>query len=103
MLECGLPRLNYLENDVQKLSKNENATIDVCMIQAGFHYEGRSGWCENFKEKNLPICQPDAVIPQRSVEKRLNNLFCKRCKMRINAYLKLAAGDDRQSSILVFA
>ncbi|WP_375660311.1 hypothetical protein [Bartonella sp. CL74QHWL] len=81
LLECGLPHLNYLEDEVQKLSNNENATIDACMVKAGFRdrYGGPS-WCLNHKAENLPICQPGAVIPQRSVEKRLNSPFCKKYK-----------------------
>ncbi len=79
LLECGMPHLNYLEDEVQKLSNNDNATIDACMVQAGFRdrYGGPS-WCENHWMENLPICQPGAVIPKRSVEKRLNSPFCKR-------------------------
>ncbi|WP_375638875.1 MULTISPECIES: hypothetical protein [unclassified Bartonella] len=80
LLECGLPHLNYLEDEVQKLSNNENATIDACMIQAGFHYKGRASWCSPFNGRDLPICQAGAVIPKRSVEKRLNSPFCKKYK-----------------------
>ncbi|WP_273719310.1 MULTISPECIES: hypothetical protein [Bartonella] len=78
LLECGMPHLNYLEDEVQKLSNNENATIDACMIQAGFRYKGSGSWCSPFNGRDLPICQPGAVIPKRSVEKRLNSPFCKR-------------------------
>ncbi|UTO28999.1 hypothetical protein [Bartonella harrusi] len=77
LLECGLPHLNYLEDEVQKLSDNDSATIDACMIQAGFHYKGRGYWCSPFRWETLPICQRGAVIPKRSVEKRLNSPFCK--------------------------
>ncbi|QEE12006.1 hypothetical protein MNL01_03050 [Bartonella krasnovii] len=80
LLECGMPHLNYLEKEVQKLSDNEIATIDACMIQAGFRDKGRASWCYPFNYKNLPICRPGAVIPKRSVEKRLNSPFCKKYK-----------------------
>ncbi|WP_273760810.1 hypothetical protein [Bartonella sp. ML70XJBT.G] len=82
LLECGLPHLNYLEDEVQKLSNNDNATIDACMVQSGFRYKDKwaGTWCENYKAENLPICRPGAVIPKRSVEKRLNSPFCKRYK-----------------------
>ncbi|WP_375607612.1 MULTISPECIES: hypothetical protein [unclassified Bartonella] len=81
LLECGMPHLNYLEAENQKLSNNDNATIYACMIQAGFRdrYGGPS-WCVNHWRENLPICRPGAVIPKRSVEKRLNSPFCKRYK-----------------------
>ncbi|WP_374112199.1 hypothetical protein [Bartonella harrusi] len=85
LLECGMPHLNYLEDEVQKLSDNDSATIDACMIQAGFHYKGSGDWCYTFREENLPICQRGAVIPQRSVKKRLNSPFCNRYKTHLNA------------------
>ncbi|WP_035002852.1 hypothetical protein [Bartonella vinsonii] len=78
LLECGMPHLNYLEDVNRKLSNNEIATIDACMIQAGFRDKGRANWCSPFNGRDLPICQPGAVIPQRSVERRLNSPFCKR-------------------------
>ncbi|WP_375659545.1 hypothetical protein [Bartonella sp. MR30HLJHH] len=79
LLECGMPHLNYLEDEVQKLSDNEIATIDACMLQSGFRRKsGGPYWCSPFNGRNLPICQPGAVIPKRSVEKRLNSPFCKR-------------------------
>ncbi|EJF74420.1 hypothetical protein ME7_01433 [Bartonella birtlesii LL-WM9] len=80
LLECGMPHLNYLEGVNRKLSDNEIATIDACMIQAGFRDKGRAKWCSLFNGRDLPICQPGAIIPQRSVEKRLNSPFCKRYK-----------------------
>ncbi|WP_273719059.1 MULTISPECIES: hypothetical protein [Bartonella] len=80
LLECGLPHLNYLEDEVQKLSNNENATIDACMIQAGFRYKGSGSWCSPFNGRDLSICRPGAIIPKRSVEKRLNSPYCKKYK-----------------------
>ncbi|QEE12015.1 hypothetical protein MNL01_03155 [Bartonella krasnovii] len=77
LLECGMPHLNYLEAENQKLNNNEIATIYACMVQAGFRKKsGGPYWCYNYK--NLPICRPGAVIPKRSVEKRLNSPYCKR-------------------------
>ncbi|WP_026501349.1 hypothetical protein [Bartonella vinsonii] len=77
LLECGMPHLNYLEDVNRKLSNNAIATIYACMVQAGFRKKsGGPYWCYNYKD--LPICQPGAVIPQRSVERRLNSPFCKR-------------------------
>ncbi|AGF76048.1 hypothetical protein [Bartonella vinsonii] len=79
LLECGMPHLNYLEDVNRKLSNNAIATIYACMVQAGFRKKsGGPYWCYNYKD--LPICQPGAVIPQRSVERRLNSPFCKRYK-----------------------
>ncbi|WP_375657266.1 hypothetical protein [Bartonella sp. CM120XJJH] len=80
LLECGMPSLIDLDSENRERSNNAKATIDACMVQAGFHYKDKWGgtWCQNYKAENLPICQPGAVIPQRSVEKRLNSPFCKR-------------------------
>ncbi len=80
LLECGIPSLIDADSENRKLSVNEDATIYACMVQSGFHYKGRGNWCYTFREENLPICQLGAVIPQRSVEKRLNSPFCKRYK-----------------------
>ncbi len=80
LLECGMPSIFDIDSENRKLSINEDATIYACMVQAGFHYKGRGNWCYTFREENLPICQPGAVIPKRSVEKRLNSPFCKRYK-----------------------
>ncbi|WP_396583924.1 hypothetical protein [Bartonella grahamii] len=85
LLECGMPTPYYTDPESRKLSNNAWATIHACMVQAGFRYKHEElsiagGWCYTFKEKNLPICRPGAVIPQRSVEKRLNSPFCKKYK-----------------------
>lgn len=58
---------------------NAEESVNTCMIQAGFQDKlGRVKWCEKYE--NLPICQPGAVIPQRSVERRLNSPHCKENK-----------------------
>ncbi|WP_375611059.1 MULTISPECIES: hypothetical protein [unclassified Bartonella] len=82
LLECGMPTPYDEDSESREQSINAQATVHACMIQSGFHYkdEHEGGWCYTFKEENLPICQPGAVIPQRSVEKRLNSPFCKRYK-----------------------
>ncbi|WP_375707129.1 hypothetical protein [Bartonella sp. AA126HLJHH] len=82
LLECGMPSLIDPDSENRERSNNAKATTYACMIQAGFHYKDKWGgtWCQNYKAENLPICQPSAVIPKRSVEKRLNSPFCKRYK-----------------------
>ncbi|VEJ46026.1 hypothetical protein [Bartonella vinsonii] len=85
LLECGMPTPYDVDPENRKLSVNEDATIYACMIQAGFRYKDEEvsragGWCYTFKEENLPICRPGAIIPQRSVKKRLNSPFCKKYK-----------------------
>ncbi|WP_273722086.1 MULTISPECIES: hypothetical protein [unclassified Bartonella] len=78
LLECGMPSIFDIDSENRKLSVNEDATIYACMIQSGFRYKGRGSPCYTFRAENLPICRPGAVIPKRSVEKRLNSPFCKR-------------------------
>ncbi|WP_375627548.1 hypothetical protein [Bartonella sp. PS17NMGDW] len=80
LLECGMPSLIDPDSENRERSNNAKATTYACMIQAGFHYKDKWGgtWCQNYKAENLPICRPGAVIPQRSVKKRLNSPFCKK-------------------------
>ncbi|EJF77846.1 hypothetical protein MCO_00751 [Bartonella sp. DB5-6] len=83
LLECGMPTPYDEDSENREVSINAKATIYACMIQAGFRYKDKAvsrvgGPCYTFKEENLPICQPGAVIPQRSVKKRLNSPFCKK-------------------------
>ncbi|CDO46708.1 hypothetical protein BM1374165_00693 [Bartonella henselae] len=85
LLECGMPSLIDADSENIKNSINAKATIDACMIQSGFRYKDEEvaragGPCYTFRAENLPICRPGAVIPQRSVKKRLNSPFCKKYK-----------------------
>ncbi|WP_409360699.1 hypothetical protein ACRPOS_004840 [Bartonella heixiaziensis] len=86
LLECGVQTFSSFssEKDLSIPEKlNMDALVDACMIQAGFSNKFQEPhWCEREKYKvyNLPICQPDAVIPQRSVEKRLNSPYCRENK-----------------------
>ncbi|UTO28996.1 hypothetical protein [Bartonella harrusi] len=89
LLECGMPTPYDVDPESRKLSINAKASIDACMIQAGFRdkYEMKGGgWCYTFREKNLPICRPGAVIPQRSVKRRLNSPFCKQHPEQYECY-----------------
>ncbi len=74
LMECG----NVYVRDFQdtSLPKGYFAAAEVCMQNSGFKIEG-GGVCKTWA-KNDPECQPDAVIPTRSVERRLNNPFCKK-------------------------
>ncbi|USP00623.1 hypothetical protein LBE40_04705 [Bartonella taylorii] len=82
LLECGMPTPYDKDPENRKLSLNKKAFIDSCMVQSGFRYKDTEAgtWCENFQGKNLPACRPGAVVPQRSVKKRLNSPFCKKYK-----------------------
>ncbi|WP_208433227.1 hypothetical protein [Bartonella taylorii] len=91
LLECGMPTPYDEDSENREVSINAKATIYACMIQAGFRYKDEEvaragGPCYTFKEENLPICQPGAVIPQRSVKKRLNSPFCKQHPEQYECY-----------------
>ncbi|WP_273721986.1 MULTISPECIES: hypothetical protein [unclassified Bartonella] len=87
LLECGMPTPYDRDPESRKLSNNAIATIHACMVQSGFRYKDeRGGWCVNHKAENLPICRPGAVIPQRSVKRRLNSPFCKKHPEQYECY-----------------
>ncbi|EJF76889.1 hypothetical protein [Bartonella birtlesii] len=81
LLECGMQHFDGHLNTEISLDEKLNAeeTERLCMIQAGFHDKlGMVKWCEKYE--HLPICQPNAVIPQRSIDRRLNSPYCKEHK-----------------------
>ncbi|WP_343358361.1 hypothetical protein AAJP84_02540 [Bartonella schoenbuchensis] len=91
LLECGMPTPFDKDPESIKISNNALATIYACMIQDGFRYKDKEvlnmgGPCYTFREENLPICQPGAVIPRRSVKKRLNSPFCKQHPEQYECY-----------------
>ncbi|WP_273789374.1 hypothetical protein [Bartonella sp. ML70XJBT] len=83
LLECGMPTPYDIDPENQQQSINAKATTYACMLQSGFRYKDEEvaragGPCYTFRAENLPICRPGAVIPQRSVKRRLNSPFCKK-------------------------
>ncbi len=87
LLECGMPTPYDTDPENRKQSINAKATIYACMVQSGFRDKvGGGTQCENHKAENLPICRPGAVIPQRSVKKRLNSPFCKKHPEQYECY-----------------
>lgn len=52
---------------------NAITLVQRCMQNAGFPHDQII--CTRWKE--LPACQADAVIPKRSIENRINSLYCK--------------------------
>lgn len=78
LLECGMPEPTSKTAAYYELSINERASISFCMERSGFHRKsGRSTWCENYREIDLPVCSSGAVIPTPSVERRLNSPYCR--------------------------
>lgn len=59
---------------VPQQSLNQMILISKCMKASGFPYRD-TGTCDRWKD--LPACKPDAVIPTRSAENRLNSAYCK--------------------------
>lgn len=82
LLECGMlnPHDAYMI-DNRELSINANTSIYACLSQAGFHSKLGGDWrdrCRNYNAEDLPICVPGAVIPKRSVERRLKSAYCQK-------------------------
>jgi len=84
LLECGWPSpwpTGY-GSDVARLSANDKTLADRCMEISGFRYNDPfSGYrqklvCSDTWVAKYPACQPDAAIPTRSVERRLNSYYC---------------------------
>ncbi len=78
-----MPTPYNVDPENRKISINAKATIYACMLQAGFRYKDEEvartgGLCYTFRAENLSICRPGAVIPQRSVKRRLNSPFCRK-------------------------
>jgi|SRR3990167_1633633 len=78
LLECGESH----PSGGRDQGLNEEALVHLCMVSSGYSpvgFKGRKedpgGWCRNWS--NLPACQPGAVIPEPSVERRLNSNYCR--------------------------
>jgi hypothetical protein len=81
LLECGMVNIHsyplYIKGEPVKQARNENLLAERCMVNAGFIYNGDFGVCTYKPDQLQPACQPDAIIPSRSVERRLNSPYCK--------------------------
>lgn len=90
LLECGssIPGrdMEFVMPDGKRfpdVDSNKLVSVAKCMEISGFPnkhpYDLCTGWTEKGKQipNNFPACQPDAVIPKRSVENRLNSPYCK--------------------------
>ncbi len=74
LMECGYD--NFPESRDISLPKGNFAATQLCMQNSGFKIKDGSV-CKTWA-KNDPECQPGAVIPSRSVERRLNSGLCKK-------------------------
>lgn len=79
LLECGSGV--YLGKNAYELMKTLPLTqydhglvlIKKCMLADGFEYLGNVDLCAN---QSIPACQPDAIVPKREVEHRINGAYC---------------------------
>nr|WP_294840600.1 hypothetical protein [uncultured Methylotenera sp.] len=89
LLECGKVSLGGVaEEEYRKVGilerkdqYNHEFLVDRCMLKAGF-VEQNTSWalkdaCTDMRYLEYPACQPDAVIPTPTVERRLNSRYCK--------------------------
>lgn len=88
LLECGSPSTQTDRFVYEKSLRitdgddmlSHSLLTHACMENSGFVYwrKGKfTDYCTVYREKHLPACQPGAVIPERSVERRLNSWYCK--------------------------
>jgi hypothetical protein len=81
-LECGGTHPLNNSEFAKKVPYNFNGETlaEICLEHSGYNrvvYSERKPTCSKAYNKKYPACQPDAVIPVRSVERRLNSEFCK--------------------------
>lgn len=89
LLECGKPSpapdgwayeygMGIKDNDTLL---NHKFLTDACMEKSGFRHRWGATlekYCRMHPEyRSYPACQPGAVIPERSVERRLNSWHCR--------------------------
>lgn len=78
LLECGKPGLMFPFGTDEE-TVNGAALSEFCMEKAGFKSDSpASNYCRAYSDKKLSACRPGAVIPDRSVAKRLNSPYCKK-------------------------
>jgi hypothetical protein len=88
LLECGKISLGGVSQEIyekvgiieDKDQTNHGFLVNRCMEGAGYVDTGRykvKDFCSWDKYKSLSACQPDAIIPTPSVERRLNSWYCK--------------------------
>ena len=112
LLECGEPATTSSEFVYEKAlgmrdreeQVNYRLLTGHCMENSGFLVLSVTGrWhtsvevCSRDIHKRRPACQPGAIIPQRSVERRLNSWWCKletdRDYCRLHAFTPSACDD----------
>jgi len=87
MLECGIEPIHGYSADTGKYDVNTALLASACMERLGFR--DIEGWsferlCNREHNAQYPACQPDAVIPKPSVERRLNSEYCRYARSLID-------------------
>lgn len=90
LLECGKPAPDTNYETYEKafnISRHDELAYmnklqieDICLERAGYTYEGiynTKKICALEKYRDLSACQPNAIIPTPSVQRRLNSWYCK--------------------------
>jgi hypothetical protein len=77
LLECGYTTIYFL-GAVNQMNRNDMLLADVCMKNQGYLYANKD-YCSSSIWYNDPpsACSPGVVIPEPSVEQRLNSRYCK--------------------------
>lgn len=111
LLECGSPstqidRFVYEKSLGIKDSDgmlNQSLLTHACMENSGYVYWRKgtfADYCTVYRHKNLPVCQPGAIIPVRSVVRRLNSWHCKlktdRDYCRQHSFTPVACDDPKK-------
>ena len=111
LLECGMPSTQADQFVYEKALglKNSDDVLNhvlsthACMENSDYVYWRKStfaDYCLIYRDKQLPVCQPNAVIPQRNVETRLNSWLCKiktdREYCRKHAFTPSACNDPKK-------
>jgi hypothetical protein len=60
-----------------RLPSNDFMLVVKCMQNAGFTNSEFKNECNHPNAKDLTACKPNAVIPKRSAENRINSPYCK--------------------------
>jgi len=87
MLECGIEPIQGYSADTGKYDVNTALLASACMERLGFR--DIEGWsferlCNREHNAKYPACQPGAVIPKPSVERRLNSKYCQHARSLID-------------------
>ena len=78
MLECDTPSPDPKNHELGQagMTLNDDILVGLCMRKYSGFTPSYKSYCENYSKTDLPACQPEAVIPKPSVERRLTGRYC---------------------------